>query len=99
VSFEQITAIVKHRWETGDYGHAHFRVTTGVNATMRAQVPPSASRPGDAWSPPLGQLSDLMAIPVVIDDTLEAGQWKLVDNSTSEVLRVGQIDESEAAQH
>jgi hypothetical protein len=79
----EITAIVRRRHETGDYGSAHLRVTSTLAAEMREQVPSATPRP--AWWP--AQLGGLLAIPVIVDDDHlpDGTRWALV-NYTGEIL-------------
>lgn len=79
----EITAIVKRRYETAEYGNAHLRVTSTLAAEMREQV--LSARPRPVWR--LAQLDDLLAIPIVVDDDQlpDGTRWALVDN-TGEIL-------------
>lgn len=78
-----LTGLIKRHYETGCYGHTHLR--------MRREdfdAYPRPPQPEFSVSPPL---AGLMAIPVVVDVTLPAGAWQLVDNSTRQVLRTGSM--------
>jgi hypothetical protein len=82
---DAITEIVKERYQTGAYGNAHFVMSRSVLEAAKAAGPPPAPRM--PWEPrPLG---DLLTIPVKVDDSMPNGAWRLVDNSTDEVLRSG----------
>jgi hypothetical protein len=86
---DEITAIVKRRYETGEYGDAHFRAPCALFDLWREQVP---TPPPGTYAPPRlpgYSLGDLMGIPVVVDDELPAGvAWRLVDSS-GVVIREG----------
>lgn len=87
----ELTEIVKRRYETGEYGHAHLKVTPTILDEMRRRTPPPDP---DAYIRRIlygGPLGDLMSIPVVVDDELPPGTWRLVDNSTGETLRAGTV--------
>jgi hypothetical protein len=85
--FERINAIVKRRWETGAYGNAHFRLPDDLYRELRESSPPP--KPSYLHGGPLG---NLLSIPVVLDEELPPGVWRLVDNSTKEILFEGSAD-------
>lgn len=86
-----MTEIVRHRFETGEYGNAHFKMPRSLWDEMCAAAPPMAPEP--AWRRALSSpLGDLLAIPVVVDDTLPPGTWRLVDSSTREILYEGRSE-------
>jgi hypothetical protein len=94
VSYEEISAIVKRRYETGEYGNAHFKVTAPTLDEVRRQVP--TPKPG-TYSPPrlLGySLGDLMGIPYFVDDGLPPDEWRLIENGTGKILFRGTVGES-----
>lgn len=82
--FAEITAIVKERYETGAYGTAHFKMPRLLFDAVRAAGPPPAPRV--PWAP---NLDSLLAIPIVIDESLGPDEWRLVDTLTKEVLASG----------
>lgn len=75
--FSEINAIVKRRYETGEYGSAHFRVGRWVLDEMREHVSTPGTYP-QGW---LGgySIGDLMGIPVLVDESMGLGWWQLVD--------------------
>lgn len=84
----EITAIVKRRYETGEYGNAHFKVTPSILAEMLKHAP--APDPGSYLRGFLGgSLGNLMSIPVVVDEEMPDGAWRLVENGTGEDLHAG----------
>jgi hypothetical protein len=83
VNAGRITEIVRHRYETGAYGNAHFAMSAATMAAIRESAPPPPKRFGAT----LGTLGDLLAIPVRIDEALPDGAWRLVDNSSGDVIR------------
>lgn len=84
--FSEINAIVKRRYETGEYGNAHFKVPVELLDEMRRHV--KTSKPGSYPMPHLPgySIGDLMGIPVLVDEDLPEGMWRLVDNSTGAVV-------------
>jgi hypothetical protein len=83
--FAKITEIVKERYETGAYGRAHFRMAPDFWEAARSVLPkPARSR--QPWEP---NLDALLAIPVVLDESLGPDEWRLVDTVTDEVLARG----------
>jgi hypothetical protein len=80
--FAEVTAIVKRRYETGEYGSAHFRMTSAFWDAARTVVPKPAPRMPWESSP----LDPLLAIPIMVDDDLGGDEWRLVDIYTDEIL-------------
>lgn len=72
--------IVRERHETGAYGNCHLQVHPTVLERMKAATAPPERTPEPAWAS--GGWADawkrLLAIPIVIDDTLPGGAWKLI---------------------
>lgn len=82
-SFDEITAIVKRRYETGAYGGAHFVMTSPFWGAVRGVIP----KPEPARMPwDTSRLDALLAIPIVLDDDLTGDEWRLVDTHTKQVL-------------
>lgn len=81
----EINAIVKHRYQTGAYGNAHLKMPRPLWDDVCATAP--TPKPEPAWWP--GGLDALFGIPIVVDDTLPPGMWRLVDNTTREILQEG----------
>lgn len=88
---DEIKAIVKHRYETGAYGNAHFRMPSALWAEMRESAPP---RPAPLFGGPA--LDQLLAIPILVDEDLPARAWQLVDNTSKDVLFEGVFEERAA---
>jgi hypothetical protein len=87
----EINEIVKRRYETGAYGNAHFKMPRSLWDDLRASMPPAEPEPD--WRRAIGNpLGDFLSIPIVVDDTLPSGTWRLVDSSTGEVLHEGRSD-------
>lgn len=80
--FSEINRIVKHRYQTGAYGSAHFRMTTPFWEAARAL--PRPAPPQMPWDP--SPLDPLLSIPIVLDDDLSGDEWRLVDTYTEEIL-------------
>lgn len=76
----RLNDIVRERYATGAHGRAHIAM-----ACTTFDALPRPDRPADPWQ----QLADLLAIPVVLDNTLPAGTWQLVDTDTGTVLEKG----------
>lgn len=86
MSADLIRVIVKKRYETGAYGNTHFEMRREDLDTF-----PREPRRSDFPIPP-APLGDLLSIPIVIDDALADGQWRLVDNTTNEILFTGTLE-------
>jgi hypothetical protein len=80
-----MTEIVKRRYETGEYGGTHFRMPSALWAALRESAPPPSPAPlfGAA------NLDALLGIPIVVDEELPAGTWRLVDTVSKAVLFEG----------
>lgn len=80
-----IKDIVKRRYESGAYGNAHFRMRPedfdAILRTIRREFRPDP-------------VTDLLSIPVVTDERLPAGQWRLIDNTTEDVLFMGSVTDA-----
>lgn len=87
-----ITEIVRRRYTTGEYGGTHFRMPSALWAELRETVPPPGPEP--LFGGP--RLDQLLAIPIVVDDELPAGTWRLVDTATKAVLFEGGTGERAA---
>jgi len=85
--FTEINRIVKHRYETGAYGSAHFRMTSAMREAARMLPKPP---PRMAWE--TSPLDSLLSIPIVVDDDLSDDEWRLVDTHTEEILFRGGSD-------
>jgi hypothetical protein len=85
-----MTEIVKWRYQTGEYGGAHFLLARDVWDQIRAMAPPVESAP--PWRPPT-PMAGLLGIPIRLDDSVPVNEWQLVDNDTAEVLHRGVITE------
>lgn len=72
----EITAIVWERHETGAYGDCRFDVALDVLDVMRTVPPAPVPEPWESGV--IGGLGMLTGIPVVCDDALSDGQWRLV---------------------
>jgi hypothetical protein len=84
MSYDEITAIVRRRYDTGDYGHAHFTVPRPVLDEMRATVPtpPAGSYPAPRL--PGYSIGDLMGIPVLpafLTDAAGMRGWTAVSDA------------------
>jgi hypothetical protein len=81
-----IIDIVKRRHKTGEYGNAHFAMPASTMSALRAATPKPKFEPPAYLG---GRLGDLLSIPVHIDEMLPEGAWRLVGNSTGEVIAEG----------
>jgi len=76
-----LDGLVKHHYVTGEYGNAHLLVSKLLYGDMQAHRPP----PLPDWADPR-PLGYLMGIRIVVDGSLPDGEWRLVDDATSDVL-------------
>lgn len=84
-----LTELTKRRYETGDYGGTHLRMRRADVEWMKSPAPVV---PPPAWMPTVPDpFSQLMAIPVVFDDDVPAGTWRLVDNTTGALVEDGTV--------
>jgi hypothetical protein len=81
-----IHAIVKSRWETGAYGDVHFVMPEATWTSMPRPEPDPSAMPTFGLPDPMRAL---LSIPIVRDDSMPAGSWKLVTNSTKDVRHEG----------
>jgi hypothetical protein len=79
----ELDAIVKRQYQTGDYSNAHLKVPKTLLDDMRTHRPP----PLPDWAD--RSLGPIMGIRIVVDDALPDGEWRLVDNSTGDLLTSG----------
>jgi hypothetical protein len=84
----EIKGILQRHHETGVYGGCHFRLTPTAWAVIRQATPPQP--PLQPWMG--ASLHELLSIPIVIDDDLPDGEWRLVRPSTDEVLLSGRVN-------
>lgn len=83
----EIRGILQRRYETGAHGTCHFRLTPAAWAVVREATPPQPPR-----QPWMGaSLHELLSIPIVLDDELPDGEWRLVDRTKDVVLFSGNI--------
>lgn len=85
-----LTDIARHRYQTGEYGNAHIQMCTQDWHNTRTARP--APTPPPAWSPEYDPMAQLLSIPIVLDESVPAGRWRLVDNSTRDVITEGTFD-------
>jgi hypothetical protein len=86
-----VSAIVKRRYETGEFGNVHFKVTPAILAEMKRSAPaPEPETHTPPWSPGYG-IGALTGISVLVDEGLPEGTWRLVDNSTGAVVHEGVV--------
>jgi hypothetical protein len=78
-----LTDIVRRRYETGEYGNAHFAMSSATVTAIREPTPKTEFKPPAYLG---GRFGDLLSIPVRVDETLPEGAWRLVDNSTGDVI-------------
>jgi hypothetical protein len=82
--------IVRQRYETGAYGNAHIRMhRAGWEHALATW--PKPGPPPPIWSPEHA-LTQLLSVPIVLDDSMPLGQWQLVDNTTDDVITEGTFD-------
>lgn len=79
--------IVKRHHETGCYGAAHLRMGQSVLDETKRTHPSS---------PSADPLALLMAIPVVVDEGIPGGEWRLVDTASGAILAIGWPDSGAA---
>ena len=89
-----IRRIVRERWENPQlHADVHFRINPADLDTIRSGS--ATAPPRQPWEPaPLG---DLLAIPIVLDDEVPAGRWRLAVNAKDadgnhEVREEGALD-------
>lgn len=84
-----LTEVTRRQYETGCYSGAHLWMRKADLDAVKRPAPVAARY---EWARTPDQIhSELMAIRVVVDDEMAANTWKLVDNATGEVLRMGFI--------
>lgn len=88
-----ITEIVKERYQTGAYGNTHFAMSASTLAALKAVEPRWRQMPSPLPSFGLPPVDALLSIPIRADDELPDGEWRLIDNTTDEVLRSGGTSE------
>lgn len=81
-----MTDIVRRRFETGEFGHAHFAIGAALRDHLLATAPRSDPKP---YAIPPNPLGDLLSIPLVAVEEIAGMTWQLRDNSTGEVLHQG----------
>jgi hypothetical protein len=80
---DRLTEILKERHDTGAHGDTFISMSSG---TFNAQ-PKRKQDPIDVL---IGSdLSGLFGIPVVINDDLSFGTWKLINITTKNVIEMG----------
>ena len=79
-----MTDIVRHRFETGQFGQARFAITPAMREQLLAAKPDPKP-----YAIPPQPLGDLLGIPLFVDESLPDGVWQLRDN-TGEVLYEGE---------
>lgn len=79
-----LTDLCKERAETGKYGSARFVMNQLTIDQMIAKYAKPVTVPSWEWS-----VNDIVGIPMVVDDSLPDGTWRLVDSVTHEVLYEG----------
>lgn len=86
-----MTDIVRTRYQTGAYGGTHFRLAAATQDQIRATTPSTTPRP--AWMPAPDLMSQYLSIPIVLDETVPVGHWRLVDDADPEtVVAEGTLD-------
>lgn len=82
----ELTELLRERHETWAHGHAVLRMSRASLDDFFASRPPAPTpRP---WEP---QTAWLTGIPVVVDDSVPAGRWRLNTPGTDDVLREGSL--------
>jgi hypothetical protein len=89
MGFDEITALVKRRYETGEYGSAHFLLARDAWDQARSAATASVE-PAPPWRP--DPITSLLSIPVRVDEDLPPGEWRLIENGTDKILFRGLID-------
>ncbi|HEY4375765.1 MAG TPA: hypothetical protein VGM93_01345 [Acidimicrobiales bacterium] len=83
-----LTRLARERYE-GQHGDAHLRVHPGVWDLMRRDVPAKTPEPfGGLFANPFAQL---VGLPIVVDDDLPPGDWRLVAIGDGEVRQGGHV--------
>jgi hypothetical protein len=80
-----MTDIVRHRFETGQFGQSRFAITPA----MREQLLAVKSEPMP-YIVPTWPLGGLLGIPFVVDSSLADNVWQLRDSVTGDVLYEGE---------
>ena len=86
-STEQLDALVREAWATGEHGDAHLRIHPDTVEALKAWRRP---RPVPAWRQEHA-LANLTAIPIVDDDSVPVGMWRLVENADGHTRRTGRV--------
>lgn len=74
--FARLNEIIRDHHYTGAYAGCILRVHPDVHTAIVATSTPST--PAPSWSPPRDPMKALFGIPIVIDNTLLAGSWRLM---------------------
>jgi hypothetical protein len=79
--------LVRERYETGAHGGTHLVVAPDVVESM-----PRKPRP-PVWAPHHAEavIDGLLGIPILVDQDMGPGAWRLVDTATKKTLRWGII--------
>lgn len=87
LDLSEIKDILRRHHETGVYGGCYFRLAPTAWAVIRQATPPQPPR-----RPWMGaSLHELLSIPIVLDDELPDGGWRLVDRTDDAVLFSGNV--------
>lgn len=75
-----LTAIVRERHQSGAYGNCHLQAHPTVVERLKAATTPPERHPAPACAPDgwADAWRRLLAIPIVPDDSLPEGAWRLV---------------------
>lgn len=87
MTIERLTAIARERYETGAHAGTHLVIAPSVRPALFARHPESNPAPWD----PSGAFARLVAIPVVVDEAVPPGGWRLVRDDDRSVVESGRL--------
>lgn len=86
-----LTALTKERYETGAYGGCHLVIAADVLEAVRLTAPVEPPSRLDFALGFAAPMQALLGIPIVVDELLEPGHWRLVETLTREIRREGRL--------
>lgn len=81
-----LTEFLRAEYHNPTHGDCHLRVSGATQTALRASLAPRPPRP--EWQP--ASYAEMVGTPVVIDDAVPLGRWRLVRNADpDEVVECG----------
>ncbi len=82
---DSLTRLVREHYESGRHGDAHLILSAETCTALPRSAPPSP------FALPPSPFALLLGIPIVVDDRLQPGEWRLVGNAEGEVRECGHL--------